>query len=483
MSNILCFSRSYLAHLMPRFQDIDLDNNYLFIVQTDEEESVVLQLGGKVVFNVQAYLRDCFKKKDIEKWKEPDDFREITEFYFSPVYSDRYLIHFESKIRSEIAGTLYRGVKALFERLTIDFLIGEPVAIFPTHLLFYLTKKNNGLVRLWGSTFFPKHFYFSDKVTISNPVPRHVLKSKVELENLKLELKDYLEGIKEDKRGPAYHVKFAKKKKSILYTYFNARKGNTPLFIRPGFMSIVLQTGRVLRAKYHKIRFPKGGDYMIAGSIAEHRFYLSCLLTRKVIYNKVPHNYSKRSIFFPIQYEPEASLLYFAPDFCDQYTVVENIAKSIPDDVILYVKEHPNQFGYLGQKKWLWLRKKYHNIKFIYGRESGRDLIKNTNLVVCISSSAGMDGLIFGKRVILVGDVYYQKFTGTKKVHSFNELNRELNDKENYNYKGHEISDLIKDFEVLMKHSHIGFPYSGPTLYKHENLQNISSAIKCEFKR
>jgi Capsule polysaccharide biosynthesis protein len=475
--NILCFSRSYLAYLMPEFHQRDSVNNYLFIVQTKKEERIVASKGGNVVLCIETYVQQALQSRADIVWEEPNDFREVTNFYFSPIYSDRYLVVFPEKLRNRIAGCLYSGFQKIFREYKVDYFLSEPVAIFSTHILYYLTKKNGGKPRLWTGTFFPNYFYFSDKIKMSTPINK--TDSTEDPQKVLTYIENFAENVVVDKAGPTYHFAFAKKR-SVKDTFFETRKGNAPIVVSPSLFSILLQALRYLRAKVISWLFPLVGDFQTAASHKEHLFYLKCLLKSKKGYDIIPNNLDKNAVVYPVQYEPEATLLYFSPDFSDQVVVVENILKSLPDNKVLYVKEHPNQFGALKLKEWRIIKKKYHNVKFIYGRESGRQLIKNTEFVVCISSSAGMDALLLGKRVIVLGDVYYQNFTGVTKAHSFDELNRILNS--DWTYLGHSLSKIIADFSFIAQNSHKGYPYSSKDLFSEENLTNIVEALKTEFQ-
>ena len=51
---------------------------------------------------------------------------------------------------------------------------------------------------------------------------------------------------------------------------------------------------------------------------------------------------NKKFIYFPLHFEPERTLLISGTYYTDQISVIKNIAKSIPIDFTLYVKEHPN---------------------------------------------------------------------------------------------------------------------------------------------
>ncbi len=74
-----------------------------------------------------------------------------------------------------------------------------------------------------------------------------------------------------------------------------------------------------------RLTFPRRGDYITAGSVAEHRFYLRCQMTPRSMYDEPPADFSVANVVYPLQYEPEASLLYFAPEIVSQVSYVETV--------------------------------------------------------------------------------------------------------------------------------------------------------------
>ena len=50
---------------------------------------------------------------------------------------------------------------------------------------------------------------------------------------------------------------------------------------------------------------------------------------------------NQKYVYFPLHVEPEKVLHLGAPLYTDQIAIIRNIAKYLPIDYILYVKEHP----------------------------------------------------------------------------------------------------------------------------------------------
>lgn len=475
---ILCFSRNYLSRLLPEIGQRDPDAQYLHIVQTDREAAHISSVGGTVVLNLQALIRDTLKQKHASIWQEPEDFRSLTSFSWSPIYADRYLPEYSPAVRRKIAGAIYFALSDVFDRFKINAFVSEPVALFTTHVAFYLSKKHGVRLLMWANTYFPGYLYFSNQIDISVPVRVGAL-TDAEIQAVNAVVASYVTGVTEDKRGPANHHSFISNKLSKL-SYFKQRQGLEPLVVRPGLRSKAIQIARLGRAALSRAFFPRFSDFMTAGAVSEHRFYLRALNTSRSHYDSMPSAYSGSHVVYPLQYEPEATLLYFAPDFVSQSQFVETILRSLPDNHILWVKEHPNQFGALGEQNWREMRRRYENLRLIHGRESVRELIRKSALVVAISSSAGMDALAIGRRVIVAGQVFYRYMTGALPVTSAAEIAAALNDPANYGPVDN-IDRNIAELEQFATKCYPGDPQPAHGLFLPENLDSIARAIRNEI--
>lgn len=476
---LLCLSRSYLAHLLPTLGKLQEDEiEYHHIVQTNKEEALVRSLGGKVALNMQEVVRNALRSDDCPQWREPEDMRDVTGFSWSAIQSDRYLPSFEPGLRARIAGALQQAVARLFEQQHFDGFLSEPVALFITHLVYYHCRKNGTRPLLWCNTYFSGYFYFADKTEISRPVRRSPLSKELTTE-LRESVTAYAHGVASDRAGPVYHHAFSGTKSSRL-GYFMQRNGRSPLVLRPGMISRLIQVGRLARALLSRLLFPHGGDFMTAGAVSEHRFYLRCLFAWNLTYDKPPSEYASDNVVYPLQYEPEASLLYFAPHHVDQVSFVATILRALPPGKILWVKEHPNQFGALNEPPWRELKKHSDNLRFIHGRQNGRELIKKSSLVVTISSSMGFDGLLLGRKVLVGGEVFYSRFTGAVRTDSYLELAKELNNRANY-LGSDNINANIEELVRFGRCSYAGDPQPSQYLFSEKNLTLLQQAISAEL--
>ncbi len=475
---VLCFSRSYLAHLLPELAKAGSTVEFLHVVQTEKERAIVEQKGGRVIAVLASILRQDLASANPPRWEEPQDFRTVTDFPWDPIQADRYIPLFKPAIQSIIAGSIFKAFEKLFADHEVKAVLGEPVAIFPTQVMQYLVKKKAGASLLWSPAFFPGGFHFSDRITISKPKKHHAVQPDLSATFMQT-LHTYINGIATDKAGPSNHHKFAEKKVSAI-DYFSQRKGNSSRVYVGGLSAIAIQFARFARAVAARLMFPKASDYMTAASVYEHLFYLNCLMKPRRAHDAPPTEYAAKNIFYSLQFEPEASLLYFAPQFRNQLKLVENIVQAMPHGATLWVKEHPNQFGALALAGWQALRRRHGNLKFVYGRENGRELIKRCGLGITITSTAGMDSLILGRKTLVLGDVFYRNLPGAIPVHGYADLATELNRPENYgifNFKD-QIAEALRPY---CESCYPGNPGPSTKLYTPENLTAIYAAIESEI--
>lgn len=115
-------------------------------------------------------------------------------------------------------------------------------------------------------------------------------------------------------------------------------------------------------------------------------------------------------VFFPLHLEPELALLLYAPYQANQLAVVQNVAQSLPADVCLYVKEHPQS---VAKKPLEFYRRiaQMPNTRSIYPHTPSRDLIARSQGIVTINSTVGMEAMLMGKPAITLGNVFYSFVT------------------------------------------------------------------------
>ena len=128
--------------------------------------------------------------------------------------------------------------------------------------------------------------------------------------------------------------------------------------------------------------------------------------------------------YFPLHVEPERTLLIPAPYYTNQINTIENIARSLPSNFFLYVKEHPFQGGASGWRKIEDYKKilKLPNVKLFHPDVSNEKLLKNCSLVITIAGSLGLQAAVYKKPTIVFTNTIYSELPSVSKVSNLEEL-------------------------------------------------------------
>ena len=288
----------------------------------------------------------------------------------------------------------------ILDEVQPDFLITAQTTLHHNHLFYEICKARGIKVLMIRSSFFVgKHiissefdsidntqingkFHFNSLVDIQNYLKKYdsTNKVKLELENLLASKTDFLKAILKFLVSSNTNVK-------THYTYYG-------------------------RSKFAVL---KGTIF----SIIKKRFRESFINKNLIrdIKNK------KSLIYFPLQIEPERSLLIQAPNYTNQIEVITNIVKSLPAGYELYVKEHPaNVF-----REWRSVDDykkimKLPNVKLIHPSVKSEDLIIKSSLVITISSTSGLEAAFHNKPSIIFADLDYSILPSVHKIKAIDEL-------------------------------------------------------------
>jgi hypothetical protein len=131
----------------------------------------------------------------------------------------------------------------------------------------------------------------------------------------------------------------------------------------------------------------------------------------------------KEYMYFPLHLQPERSTLVAAPFYENLLEVIKNIAKSIPVEFILLVKEHPRQITYGWRDKTFYKQiENLPNVKLIHPSVSNEKLIENSSLVITVAGTTGLEAVVQGKPAIVFADVIYDSIPSVHKVKEIEKL-------------------------------------------------------------
>ena len=159
-------------------------------------------------------------------------------------------------------------------------------------------------------------------------------------------------------------------------------------------------------------------------------------------------NPNEKFVYFPLQLEPERTLLVSAPYCSNQIELIKNIAKSIPIDFLLYVKEHPRQ----GSVGWREI-KDYNeilnlpNVRLIHPEVSNDILLENCSAVLTINGTLGLEAIFNKKPVIVFTNSIYSNISSVSRVTSLEKLPEIIRQSMDKNIELEELNEFVKKIE------------------------------------
>jgi len=129
-------------------------------------------------------------------------------------------------------------------------------------------------------------------------------------------------------------------------------------------------------------------------------------------------------IYFPLGIDDDVSLLHDAPLFTDQIEIVKHIAKSIPIDYKIYVKDHIHG----GLRAWKDIKqykeiKDLPNVVLIHPSYSSKELIKNCKLMISVNGGGStIEAVSENKPAIIFSDMPIDIVPSVYKVNSLKKL-------------------------------------------------------------
>ena len=164
-------------------------------------------------------------------------------------------------------------------------------------------------------------------------------------------------------------------------------------------------------------------------------------------------------VVFALHYQPEATTSPSGGVFVDQLLVIEMLDRLLPPDVYILVKEHKTQFygvaesASVGRSDIFYERlSQYSNrVKFVSVDLNSFDLIDNSQAVVTITGTIGIESLCRGKPVLFFGRAWYGNCKGAFRIKNKDSLLAawsKIND-DNFSISNQDVDNYV---ESISKH-------------------------------
>jgi len=443
LPTVLFFARSYQAEFFPHLTSLRYRSVYA--TMTLEEKRMVIAKGGQVV--------GCFEEEFDELKSEAIS----KDYLITSLASDRYLIHFSLPDRLTILGKEKQFWQNILSGYSPVAVINEAVAIEISEVLYIETKKRSIKYLGWLHNPIENYFYWMTTPMHGSMDPSIFTKTP-NPESIQI-ARDYC--LKIESNYKPFYVRDLKSRFNLI----NILKDIWALGITLKWQS-----------KYASSKLKR---YAIFG--ADHKFYLWRLTLpfRSIFkrYDDLNKCANFEIIFYPLHFEPEATLYYMAEYYSDQIGTIYNISKCLNLNQVLVVKEHPQQTGMLLTKGYQQLKAKNSNLIFLPAEFNSQDIIRKSVAIITLTSTVGLEALALGKPVLIMGNIFYDCYRDLMKIKHFEELRVVI---KSGNYVQPEKETLIHFLACLLQYSYPGNPIPHPGLYSPQNIQSIVAAIETD---
>jgi Capsule polysaccharide biosynthesis protein len=437
---VLFFARGYQAFFYPHLISDAYDA--IFVTLTNAEKKEVLKMSGTVV--------GCFE--DDYASIIPSDIDE--NYLITSFVGDRFLGRFSHDKRLEILGKEVAFWASILEKYKPLAVINELVAIEISEVLLIEARKHNILYLAGVTCPAEGHFYW-----LNNPIS---LSGKFLTEKI-----PSTASIEEAKK----HVDSVFKKKYLPFYVKNLKS-------RTNVQALISSTAKLLKWHFIKLKATLTGSFKYELYIDEYSKRINVYIINLFhFYNKItdlPND--KEIILYPLHQEPEATLNYMSIFYSNQVAMIENILKCMTINQVLVIKEHPVDKGSLLQKKFRNLKKHYSGLYYIAAEVPSGDVIKVSSRIVTLTSTVAWEGLVLGKKVYVLGEIFYDHLVGITKINNFNDLQKVLHTKDLE--KKTNPKDIVSLISNMVEQSYKGNPFQHPELYSDTNKARVVYAIK-----
>ncbi|MBQ7148564.1 MAG: hypothetical protein IJR96_07405 [Pseudobutyrivibrio sp.] len=316
------------------------------------------------------------------------------------IYADRFLVYRGYDYCVHTAAGLFAFWEYVFTNYKVDFYYDEVIATLLTYIAYLVGRKVGThyysalLMRSVGMDL-THHYMLNDPFEMMYDMPEDYATREYTEEQLK-RAEDFLSGFEEKHSKPAF-MQFSGKKPTW----------KAKFFILPLFW---------VRQRFFNPHTRDKGSYLYykayERTMEQILFYFRYKASIK--YYKKP-DMNRKFVYYPLHLQPEASTLVCAQKYEKQLFFLDNLAKSIPADTVIYAKEHYSFLGCRDNNFYKALAE-YPNIVLINPWEDSFELIDHCECVATLTGTAGIEAMLLRRPVIMGGNALYENAPGVMHI-------------------------------------------------------------------
>lgn len=457
-----CFDQ-WSPALAKQIRRKEKNTRFYFITTTPKETaSVRAKIEDGTVFETTAFIREHWAEGTLSKLAELESKYECAPIW-KYIYTDRFLIYrsYEDCIRITVG--LFLFFEEIFSQNQVDAYYSEPISTLMCYVA-YLVGKKHGVL------------FYTQAVAHCNADLYHYISCDPLKSIPGFHEADPAEGLcspEDYQRATDFLVDFEAREKRPPYMRFVRVKPRITwkTLLLPGKRAVEALLFAEQRKPYAYM------DYRSYRSSTDKLVFYFRYQFSKRYYHAA--EYDRKFVYFPLHYQPEGTTLVCAQKYEKQLFFIDSLAKSLPADTVLYVKEH---YSFLGNRVLSFYKalKQYPNVVLIHPLESSRRLIESATAVVTLAGTSGWEAMLLRRPVLVSGEVLFHDAPGVIKIDDIYEEYLPAMEKWKQPTREEVIHYLAKYFHFLYE----GNAYvTDPSALSEENMEKLAVALINEMKR
>ena len=377
--------------------DYDSDIEGIFITMNSKETEYVKScVKNADIREINTYIKKHWSEFDISRLIQYEEKYECAPIW-SYIYTDRFLINRDYDYVIKMTVGLFSFFEEIYRENRVDFYYSEAIATLLCYVS-YIVGKHYGVqyvAQIGARGLDSTHHYI-----LNDPFQG----------NAKMEENYEIIKFSEEERRFADEFLREFEEKDIKPSYM-IKNGAVPR-LKPEYLKLPIK--RFLKKYSKEFNDPYSYIYYQGqkGITDPIKFYFRYRKGKKYYH---PADFTKKYVYFPLHFQPEASTIVCAAKYEKQLYYIDSWAKSLPADTMLYVKEH---YAVLGHRDLHFYEelKKYPNVLLIDPYESSRKLSENAYAVTTLTGTAGWEAMLLRKPVFIGGNIFFENAPGVIKV-------------------------------------------------------------------
>jgi hypothetical protein len=196
-------------------------------------------------------------------------------------------------------------------------------------------------------------------------------------------------------------------------------------------------------------------------------------------------DYTKKFVYFPLHVQPECTTSPMAGDYVHQLLIAQMLSFFLPQDVEIYIKEHPRQREYFpyGTARPLTFYEdllKVPRVRFLAPSANTFTLTRQCMAVATATGTPGFEAIFRGKPVLMFGHNYYQFARGVYPIHSTEDCRTAINEifVQGIRPQPEDARIFLKAIEEVSMEGYYDQEYHEVSHWSdQENLERVSSSL------